>query len=100
MTQQTPTPPVLALLVTCVECGEGVEVIFPIEQHALDTLLAVRGWYLSVLSPPQPPPQQSPVVIGAVCTNCAQRAFSPELLKASEARRQAILAAASQTEKK
>jgi hypothetical protein len=92
MADPAPAPPKLALLVNCVECGDGVDTPFPVEQGALALLLAQRGWYLSALSPPQGP--EVPILLGAVCNQCAPKAFPPELLKQAEERRQALLAKA------
>lgn len=83
------TPPDLtfALLVLCVECGEGVEVLLPIERDGLARLLAQQGWFLSGLTPPG----QTPIVFGAICSRCAPIVYTPEIYKSAEARRQKML---------
>ncbi len=97
---QPPGPePLCALLALCVECGDGFELILPLDQHALSIALAQRGWFISVLSPPpsqpgQPPP--SPMVLGPLCTACAQKVYPPEVFAAAEQRRQQLLQFAAQ----
>jgi hypothetical protein len=91
---QAPRPEIkLALLVTCVECGEGVEALLPIEHRTFELLLAQRGWFMSALSPPGRGPEV-PIVLGALCATCAPKVFPPEGLKALEERCQRILQAA------
>jgi len=91
---QAPRPePRLALLVTCVECGAGVEAPLPIEQRSIALLLAQHAWFMSVLSPPGQGPEV-PIVFGALCASCAPKIYPPEVLKASEEARQALLRSA------
>lgn len=94
MTTQGPQGPVpepeCALLVTCVECGEGFEVPLPIDRRAIAILLAQRGWFLSVMSPPQ----HAPILMGALCSPCAQKVYSSEIYKIADERRQLLLQAA------
>jgi hypothetical protein len=90
-TTTTPTPtPTTALLVLCVECGDGVEVPLPTYLDAIALVLAQRGWFMSVLTPPGQGPEV-PIVVGALCMNCAPRVFPPEIMKAAEERRLKLL---------
>lgn len=83
-TSQTSRPePKLALLVMCVECGEGVEVPLPIEARAIALLLARRGWYMTMLSPPGLGPEV-PILTAALCASCAQKVLAPEVLQMVE----------------
>lgn len=91
---QTSNPePKCALLVMCVECGQGIEAPLPIDQRAFAYLLATHGWYPSVLTPPGSGPEV-PVLLAAICPNCAQQVFSAEHVQAAEQRRQQLLQAA------
>jgi hypothetical protein len=91
---QVPRPePALALLVMCVECGAAVEARLPIESRAIALLLAQRGWFMSVLTPPGQGPEV-PIVFGALCGSCAPKVYPPEVLEVAEARRQDLLRAA------
>jgi hypothetical protein len=85
------TAPTFALLVMCVECGAGVEVLLPTDRSAIALLLAQRGWYMSVLTP-QGQGLEVSLVVGAVCASCAPIVYSPELLTIAEERRQKLLA--------
>ncbi len=85
--------PVCALLAMCVECGEGVELPLPINQHWLAFQLAQRGWFISVMSPPGQG-SKAPMLLGPLCTTCAQQVYPPEVFAAAEQRRQQILQAA------
>ena len=87
--------PVCALLAMCVECGEGTELPLPIDQRVLAFLLAQRGWFISVMSPPGQGPEV-PMVLGPLCTACAQQVYPPEVFAAAEQRRQQLLQAAAQ----
>jgi hypothetical protein len=86
-----PTPKV-ALLVMCVECGDGVEAVLPIDHRAIELLLAQRGWHMSALTPPGQGPEV-PIVLCVLCSTCAPKMFPPEGVKALEERRQRILQA-------
>lgn len=86
----TTTEPTCALLVMCVECGQGVEVPLPTYRDAIVRVLAQRGWFMSVLTPPGQGPEV-PIVIAALCGDCAPRVFPPEILKAAEEQRQKLL---------
>src|SRR5271167_578618 len=81
----------LALLVMCIECGAGVEALLPIEPRAIVLLLARHAWFMSVVSEPGP---EVPIVFGALCAGCAPKVFPPEVLKAAEEQRQALLRSA------
>ena len=85
-----PTEPKCALLVMCVECGQGIEMPLPVDQHTLALFLAQRGWFISVLSPPDQGPEV-PVVIGPLCSACAQQVYPPEVFQAAEGRRQQLV---------
>jgi len=87
------TEPRIALLALCVECGEGVEVPLPVDARWLAFLLAQRGWFISVLTPPDQGPEV-PMLVAPLCTACAQKVYSPEMYQAAEARRQQLLQAA------
>lgn len=87
---KAPPAPTVALLVTCVECGEGVEVLMPIEHKAIAILLAQRGWFMSVLTPPSQNPEV-PVLFGVLCSTCAPKLYPPAVMKAAEEQRQAIV---------
>jgi hypothetical protein len=87
----TPTEPLCSLLVMCAECGDGVEVPLPTDRDAIALILARRGWYMSVMTPPGQG-LEVPLVVGAVCTRCASSAFPPEVLKTAEDRRLKMLA--------
>ena len=96
--QATPPPPPgsepkCALLAMCVECGEGTELPLPVDQRALAFLLAQRGWFMSVMSPPNQGPEV-PMILGPLCTACAQKVYPPEVFAAAEQRRQQLLQAA------
>jgi hypothetical protein len=82
-----------ALLLMCVECGQGVEALFPIERDAVALLLAQHGWFVSVMTPPGQGPEV-PIVFGVLCDQCAPKVFPPEVMKAAEERRQQLLATA------
>lgn len=86
---QGPTPK-CALLVMCVECGQGAEVPLPTDRDAIARLLAGKGWFTSVLSPPGQGPEV-PILIGALCAGCAPTVFPPEVLRVAEERRQKML---------
>jgi len=91
---QTPRPePKCALLVMCVECGEGVDAPLPIEHRAIAVLLAQRGWFMSVISPPGQGPEV-PILFAALCATCAQKVYPSEVYKIAEERRQVLLQAA------
>jgi hypothetical protein len=89
---QAPLAPKFALLVMCVECGDGVEALLPIDYRAIELLLAQRGWHMSALTPPGQGPEV-PIVLGVLCSTCAPKIFPPEGVKALEDRRQMILQA-------
>jgi hypothetical protein len=78
------------MLAMCVECGQGVELLLPIDQRSLSAMLAQVGWFISVLSPPGQRPDAS-TVIGPLCAACAQQVYPPEIYKAAEQRRQQLL---------
>ena len=87
--------PVCALLAMCVECGEGTELPLPVDQRALAFFLAQRGWFISVMSPPNQGPE-APMILGPLCTACAQQVYPPEVFVVAEQRRQQLLQAAAQ----
>ena len=94
--QATPPPrpePICALLAMCVECGQGTELPLPVDQRALAFFLARRGWFISVMSPPNQGPE-APMILGPLCTACAQQVYPPEVFAAAEQRRQQLLQAA------
>jgi hypothetical protein len=82
--------PKCALLVMCAHCGQGVEAPLPIDRDAFARLLAERGWFVSVLTPPSQD-GTTPMLLGALCNTCAPNIFPPEVLKAAEERRQQLL---------
>jgi hypothetical protein len=88
--------PQCALLVMCCECGEGIELPLPIDNRSVGLLLAQRGWFISVLSPPGQGPE-TPLVLGPLCTACAQKVYPPEVFAAAEQRRQQLLQAVAQS---
>jgi hypothetical protein len=87
---QAPPAPKVALLVTCVECGEGFEALMPIEHKAITIALALRGWFMSVLTPPSQNPEV-PVLFGVLCSTCAPKIYPPEVMKVAEEQRRAIV---------
>lgn len=98
---QAPVEPKCALVVMCIECGQGIELPLPIDQHALTYLLAYSGWFVTVCPPAQPaqptqPTQEMPMVLGPLCAECAQKVYPPEVYAAAEQRRQQLLQAAAQ----
>jgi hypothetical protein len=92
---QPPVEPKCTLLAMCVECGEGTELPLPIDGRALGFFLAQRGWFISVMSPPGQG-AEAPMVLGPLCTACAQKVYPPEVYAAAEQRRQQLLQAAAQ----
>ena len=84
--------PAFVLLVLCVECGQGVELAFPIDQRSIALVLAQNGWFVSVLSPPDQGPTV-PVVLGPLCSDCAPQVYPPEVFKFAEEQRQRLLQA-------
>lgn len=82
--------PKCALLAMCVECGHGTEVPLPVDARWLAFYLAQSGWFISVLTPPGQGPEV-PTVLGPLCTDCAQKVYSPEVFKVAEERRQHLL---------
>lgn len=101
-TDPTPSSPVpappgsepsFALLVMCVECGDGAELPLPIDGRLLAFHLAQRGWFVTVVSPPGQG-IETPYVLGPLCAACAPKVYSPEVLAAAEERRQQLLRAA------
>jgi hypothetical protein len=95
--QAAPQPlrpePFCALLVMCIECGMGIELTLPIDTRTIGFLLAQHGWFISRMGPPDQGPEV-PVVLGPLCTACAQQVYSPEMFAAAEQRRQQLLQAA------
>lgn len=89
-----PGEPVCALLALCVECGRGLELPLPLDQRVLSFVLAQHGWFISVMSPPNQ--AETPMLIGPLCTACAQQVYSPEVFAAAEQRRQQLLQATEQ----
>ena len=83
--------PKCALLVTCVECGEGAEVPLPTDHQATALVLARRGWFMSVISPPGQG-AEVPILFAALCSPCAQKVYPAEVYKVAEERRQQMLA--------
>ena len=103
--QAAPPPrpePNCALVVMCIECGDGLELPLPIDNRTIGLLLAQRGWFISVLSRPNDPNRviapgqgpETPMVLGPLCTACAQQVYPPEVFAAAEQRRQQFLQAA------
>jgi len=90
-----PSEPMCALLAMCVECGQGLELLLPIDQRALAFLLAQHGWFISVMSPPNQGPE-SPMLLGPLCTDCARKVYPAEVFAAAEQRRQQLLQSAEQ----
>lgn len=80
-------PPPCALLVMCNECGRGVEAPLPMDQDLLSRILAQQAWFVAVLSPPG----QVPILLSALCGECAPKVFAPEILRMAEERRQLLL---------
>jgi hypothetical protein len=92
---QVPIPPPhvqprCALLAMCVECGQGIELPMPFDQRGLGYLLALSGWFISMMSPPGQGPDAQ-LVLGPLCTACAQQVYPPEVFAAAEQRRQQLL---------
>ena len=85
--------PRCALLAMCVEFGDGVELLLPMDARWLAFFLAERGWFISVMSPPNQGPE-APMLLGPLCPACAQKVYSPEVFQAAEVRRQQVLQAA------
>jgi hypothetical protein len=85
-----PIEPTCALLVMCVECGQGIEATLPIDYRAFVYLLATNSWFPSVLTPPNQG-SEVPILFGALCPSCAQQVYSPEVFQAAEERRQQML---------
>jgi hypothetical protein len=83
---------VCSLLALCVECGQGIELAFPIDHHSLALTLAQSSWFISVMSPPGQGPE-APRILGPLCTACAQQVYPPEVFAAAEERRQRLLQA-------
>lgn len=83
------TPP-FALLVMCVECGQGVEAPLPIDRDALALFLAKVAWHACVLTPPNQG-SEVPILLGALCASCAAQSFPPEVMRSAEERRQQLL---------
>lgn len=83
MTDASIPPATCALLVMCVDCGQGLELPLPIDRDTFPRLLAQHGWFVAVLTPPSPPGQepQTPVVLGALCGSCAPKVYPPEVLQ-------------------
>ena len=79
-----------ALLVLCVECGEGVEVPLPIDYVPFLFFLAQRGWFTSVLKQPAQDPEAA-TLFAALCTPCAQKVYPPEVFKIADERRQQLV---------
>ncbi len=82
--------PPCSLLVMCVECGRGIEVPLPTDRSQIDHLLAQQDWFMSVLTPPNQDPSV-PIVVGALCANCAPAVYPPEVLRAAKERRLKLL---------
>jgi hypothetical protein len=93
MTDAPKSQPNCAVLVLCVECGADIEVPLPMDQRSFALCLALRGWFVSVMTPPGQGPEV-PILFGALCTACAQKVYSPEIFKIAEERRQQLLQAA------
>ena len=91
-----PAPPnasaTCAMLVLCVECGDGAEVPLPMDQRSLAFYLAQHGWFVTTMTPPGQG-SEVPILFGALCTTCAQKVYSPEVFKAADDRRQQMLQA-------
>ena len=85
--------PNCAVLVLCVECGDGAEVPLPMDQRSLAFYLAHRGWFVTTMTPTGQGPEV-PTLFGALCTTCAQKVYSPEVFKVADERRQQMLQAA------
>ena len=95
MTNEPKTTPVgpdakFALFLMCVECGQGVEALLPIDRDGIALLLAQHAWFVSVMTPPGQGPDV-PIVFGALCGQCAPKVFPPEVMKAAEERRKLLL---------
>jgi len=59
----------------------------PIDPGGLARYLALRVWFMSVLTPPE----QVPILYAALCGECASKTFSPETLQRAEQWRQQLL---------
>lgn len=92
---QQPREPACALLAMCVECGQGAEIPLPVDGRILGLLLAQRGWFISVMSPPGQGPETA-MLLGPLCPTCAQKIYPPDVLAMAEQRRQQLLLAAQQ----
>lgn len=92
---QQPKEPACALLAMCVECGQGAEIPLPVDGRILGFILALRGWFISVMSPPGQGPE-APMLLGPLCPTCAQKVYPPEVLVVAEQRRQQLVLAAQQ----
>lgn len=93
MTDQNPVTapsPTFALVVMCGECGRGVDVPLPLDQHTYALHLAQHAWFVAVMSSPEQGPEV-PILFGALCTECAPNIFPPEAMKLAEERRQHLL---------
>lgn len=89
-TDRKTTEPRCDLLVMCVECGKGLEAPLPTDRDALALHLARKGWFTSILTPPGQGPDV-PILIAALCAECAPKVFPAEILRAAEQQRQKLL---------
>jgi len=85
-----PIEPTFALLVMCVECGQGIEAPLPIDYRSFVYFLATHGWFPAALSPPDQGPEV-PILCAALCPSCAQQKYPPEVFQVAEERRQKML---------
>jgi hypothetical protein len=80
-------------VVMCIGCGQGVEAPLPLTREALALQLARLGWFLSIVSEPNPDPKV-PITTAPLCSPCAQKMQSPEAFKAADDRRRQAVEAA------
>lgn len=59
----------------------------PIDPGGLTRYLALRAWFVSVLTPPK----QLPILYAPLCGECAPKVFGPEALQRAEQWRQQLL---------
>jgi hypothetical protein len=89
----SPAEPRTAWLLMCVQCGQGTEAPLPLDRDGVALFLAQIGWYVSVLTPPGQGPEV-PILLAALCPNCAPAIYPPEVMRVAEERRKQMLQAA------
>jgi hypothetical protein len=88
-----PAEPSTALLMMCVECGDGMQMPLPLDMRRLSFFLAQNAWFPSVVSPPNQG-AEAPMVIAPLCAACAKKVYPAEMFKVIEERRLSLLKAA------